>query len=739
MSLGHNHVFSHFSDIFRKNLAFALLACILAGGISGFFFDVRLNSCNTLAGTTDTVQLRIESCDYSLSYMARYHAVVTESANLPKNTRILLTSEHLGLDDGSILEGDITYAALAESSSPGFDAERYYLSERVFLTAEDVSLVLTGEDKTFRPTRFFRELNENLTAKILAHTKREYGGTAAAVLLGNDKFLADSVKRDFRRLGISHLLVVSGTHFSVLLAFVNHFLLELHLNPKKRALINLVLILFFMALTGFSGAVLRAGIMYLIAQIMRLLNRKVNYLHSLVIAGSLIVLCNPYAASDCGLQLSFAAAYSCLLYNELRIHLYRYLRKMRKSSDKPRKSPIKLPLPVRFLRNIFEVIGLTILVNVTLLPLLWLYFGEVSLLVVPANLIFIPMVTVLMYLTGLYLMQYPLGLLTIPLGKCINIYCELLQNLAETLSKLEHITLSVNYDFAVFFLLPLLIAFGLTPFISTKSLKKLSVFVFATLTAFFAVVGIRAYTDRPNVYFSYVTAGKNDGFLLKSDGNVLLCDVSDGSYGYLSGLIYEMSERNVCEAETLLLTHYHNKHLQYLGRLCDREILRNLVLPEPIDEREQKLYDSLVTTAEREGVNVQTVGIGETFSFGEAEIFLHERKYLSRSTHPITAVSVTAYDNRFTLLSCSFNESYETLTEWAETSDFVLFGHHSPIYKKAFGLSFHRTPKALIVSDAAIASMTEEFADALTDEHVLREPSNWCVKIEKNGNYTTVE
>ncbi len=739
LKVGRSRIFPARSDIFRKNLAYALIACILAGLVSTVFFDVRLHRFDDLAGTSDTVQVRIESCDYSLSYMARYHAVVTESGNIPKNTRILLTSEQTGLDDGILLTGELTYESLAESSSAGFDAERYYLPKRIFLTAEDVSLTVTGEDHAFRPAKFFRDLNETLTVRILAHTKREYGGTAAAVLLGNSEFLADSVNRDFRRLGISHLLVVSGTHFSVLLSFMNRFLIGLRLKRRQRALINLGLILFFMALTGFSGAVLRAGIMYLLAQITLLLHRKNNYLHSLALAGSLIVLWNPYAAADCGLQLSFAAAYSCLLYNELHLLFRRYLRQKRKPTAKPRQPHPKPALPIRLLRNISGVIGLTSLVNVTLLPLLWLYFGEVSLLSIPANLIFIPLVTLLMYLTGLYLVQYPLGLLTIPLGKCINVYCGLMQNLAETLSGLDHITLSVNYDFAVFFLIPLLIAVGLIPFISTENLKKLSAFILAILTVFFAVIGVLRYTDRPNVYFSYVTKGKNDGFVLKSNGNVLFCDVSDGSYGYLSELIYEMSERNACEVEVLLLTHYHNKHLQYLGRLCDREILRNLVLPEPIDDRERDLYNSLVSTAEREGVNVQTVGVGETFSFGEAEIYVHERKYLSRSTHPITAVSVTAYDYQTTLLSCSFNESHETLTNAAQTSDFVLFGHHSPVYKKAFGLSFDRKPKTLIVSDAAMASMTHEFADALTRENMLCEPADWCVRIGKNGNYTIVE
>lgn len=188
-----------------------------------------------------------------------------------------------------------------------------------------------------------------------------------------------------------------------------------------------------------------------------------------------------------------------------------------------------------------------------------------------------------------------------------------------------------------------------------------------------------------------------------------------------------------------MLTHYHNKHLQYLGRLCEREVLRSLVLPEPTDEREEGLYRSLCNTAEREGIEVHTVRIGESYSFGDAEIILHERMYLSRSTHPVTAVSVNAYGNLTTILSCSFNQSHESITEYAEQSDFLIFGHHSPVYKKAFDLTFDAEPKAVLTSDAACDYMTEEFLTELDGMNTVREPADWGIRIDRNGNCTIIK
>ena len=740
LRIGGARIFPEKTDSFRRGLSFVLCACAAAGIYSIAFFDVYYGIFSDYAGQSDAVRVRIESCDYSLSYMARYHAVVTDSDLIPDNTQILLSTEQVGLEDGTILEGTIVYSALSESSSGGFNAERYYLPKRILLTAEDESLRETGKENPFRISSLFRRLNHKLTVRLIAHAKREYGGTAAAVLLGNKEYLPDQTSRDFRRLGVSHLLVVSGTHFSVLLTFASRAMIRMRINRRKRAGVSILLILFYMALTGFSASVLRAGIMYLIAQMALLADRRVNELHSLAFAGSAIVLFNPFAAADCGLLLSFTATYSCLMYNSLRTLFYRHRREKRKAAGKPRRKYRKPNLFVRILRNTFGVIGLTAVVNITLLPLIWLYFGEFSLLSIPANIVFIPLVTILMYLTALFLIQYPLGILTYPLAQCINRYCTVMLGLAGTMSELEKFMVPVNYRFTVWFLVPLTVMLVMIPFVSEKRFRILVSGIFTVLAAFFLVIGIVRITDRPNVYFSYVTAkARNDGFVLKSEGKVLLCDISDGSYSYLSELICEMSDLHACEAETLLLTHYHNKHLSSLGRLCDREVLRTLVLPEPMDERENGIYQSLCNTAEREGVTVHTVSIGEPYEFGNAEILLHERMYISRSTHPITAVSVSAYDNLTTILSCSFNQSHVEITEYAERSDFLIFGHHSPVYKKTFGLSFENMPKAVITSDAACEYMTEEFSAVLGSLKTIHEPAGWCLKTDQSGNCTTIE
>ena len=178
--------------------------------------------------------------------------------------------------------------------------------------------------------------------------------------------------------------------------------------------------------------------------------------------------------------------------------------------------------------------------------------------------------------------------------------------------------------------------------------------------------------------------------------------------------------------DTLFLDDYHNKHIQLISRVSDNEILRTIILPEPIDDREAGIYNSILKDALVSGFEVITIPAGGSFCYGDAVITLYPRTYLTRSTHPITAVRIEMGDEDALILSGSFNESETDLLPLAEQAEYLIFGVHSPVYKKAFGLDFSSTPKEIIVSEDAYEYMDEslrEYAASFgsrNDSEVLR-------------------
>lgn len=137
---------------------------------------------------------------------------------------------------------------------------------------------------------------------------KEFSGAVNAMLTGEKSYLSDEVMNIFSRSGISHLFAVSGFHLSLWTSAI--FVFFEKLNKELRLLGNIIavaFILFFMALTGFSPSVIRAGLMMLIFIAGQLTKYKSDSVNSLFVALSVILLINPYTVTSTSLQMSFLA------------------------------------------------------------------------------------------------------------------------------------------------------------------------------------------------------------------------------------------------------------------------------------------------------------------------------------------------------------------------------------------------------------------------------------------------
>lgn len=162
-------------------------------------------------------------------------------------------------------------------------------------------------EKPSRALRFrLYELRQALSRRLRLYLPRELGGIEAAMLLGDRGQLTQSVEDCFRMAGVSHLLSISGLHFSMLCGL---FLLGPGAQRRRYCRPYLVLqaavLLFYMALTGFPVSVVRAGVIYLVSLLGYAFVQPSDLLTSLGIAALAIGLQNGYAPCDIGCQLSF--------------------------------------------------------------------------------------------------------------------------------------------------------------------------------------------------------------------------------------------------------------------------------------------------------------------------------------------------------------------------------------------------------------------------------------------------
>lgn len=664
-----------------KKLLVAVLLCAFAAlGVSLLTFDVYASRFSRKAGAEDSVTLEITEVVYTSSFNSRYYADVLESDTFGSRFRIFLDSPDNSYLPRDRMTGTITYKNLEEDIN-GYNERRYALSQRVVIAADALSLNYEGRNSGFSFSYFFRDLNDALAEHLFRYTGEEEGGLGAALLLGNKTNLSDSLERDFRRLGIIHLLCLSGAHLAILTTLMERILLRLKIGKKKRCFINITAVLLYMALTGFPPSLTRAGIMLILANLAYLVGRRHDYPTSLTFSCALITALNPFSALDYGLHLSFAAAHSCFISSVVS-HRFSYPFTIRKKTRFRR----AVRQYNRFIRKVMATAVFNLIITVVLLPFMWLYYGELSLFSLPANIIYIPLITLLMYaVIGFYLLS-PLMIFSVPLAKGIVLLTRLISWSAERLSSLRGIVLSLNYWFTPVFMIPLVILAVCSFSGKRKTIRRASCLGICVFALFLGTVGIQTALTKGEFAAEYVSKGRNDGFLVKSDGGLMVCEVSDGSHSFASLLTSHRYDFNCTEIEAYLLTHYHKRHITALEKLTDECIVRALVLPEPVTETDTEVFASLSKMAEEKHIQLILTHRGntDTVYFNDTELETYPLTLLSRSDHPIIALRITQGEDSIMYLGGSFNEGDERITEHAAEADCIILGGHNPIYKKAF-------------------------------------------------------
>ncbi|HEX2867589.1 MAG TPA: DNA internalization-related competence protein ComEC/Rec2 [Ignavibacteriales bacterium] len=333
---------------------------------------------------------KIQSVDLKRDYEIRF-LVDTDSVRFNGRTYPLEVSticrmrdekkENLEAQYDKVSPGDYvslrgTFSKGRQMRNPGeFDYQKY-LEERgisavhtAYSTA-DFS-ILSSQDKMPVEDFLFR------VRKSIDHVFYEYQTKACAsllrgFLLADRSEVEEDVQTDFINTGVVHILAVSGSN--VVLIIMIFTLLLGRFNIVVRSVITLLGLFLFLIITGSTPSVLRAVIMGAVAILAFLTNRSGSVFNLLAIAALIILAINPAQLFDAGFQLSFSAVLSIVV-------IYPHLKSLLD----------RLKLKSAILYKVLLFLSVTVAAEIGVLPFTVFYFGKVSIVSLPANLLVIPL------------------------------------------------------------------------------------------------------------------------------------------------------------------------------------------------------------------------------------------------------------------------------------------------------------------------------------------------------------
>ncbi len=652
------------SAVLRRTLCIALCGILLGSTFFSVYTDLIIRrDIRRFDGCEAEITGVVEQCEYATSYMAEYRVRLRSADGESIRFTVLLETPDTSLSAG---DGILCRAVFTpfEEMNAGFTEERYYFSEGIRMRAEAEKVTVTDTVPTGIRT-LFDNIRLSMRARLRVSLGRDAAALPAALFLGDRSQLSDSLSRDFRRLGISHLLAISGLHFMLILGGTEKILLAFIPAKRTRLLILAGVTVFYMLLSGMTESVCRAGLMMLFSYSAVLFSRQGDMPTALGVSAFLICIANPAAYYSVGLQLSVIAVGALACCSHL---------KKRLPSAKIKSRVL------RFLAESGYSLLTTTAVQLVILPLLCLYFGEMSLLTPAATLLFSPLVQLILFLTPVLLFIPSLT----PLILLMQHLTAWTEQLASSAASLRGITVPLNYALCPLFALLITISFICLTFSKGRRCTAAALSAFCLLTAGFGgYLAASLSADAAQTALISSVYKKNDAVTVVSEGKYLLCDMSDGSYSAMRAAYETARLHHATELEAILLTHLHARHIHTFDRISNTTYVRALILPEAENENETAFAASLIACANEKGIPVYqySTSAGSTVQFADVHLQM-TRSYISRSSHPILSLSVKANEKTVQYLGTSFSET-ETIDPSADT---LIFGIHGPIYKKTYTL-----------------------------------------------------
>lgn len=244
-----------------------------------------------------------------------------------------------------------------------------------------------------------------------------------ATLTGDRSLLTTSTRQEFANAGIAHILALSGLHLAIIASILAGILtpLDLVVHYKVRFIAVIILIWAFTLITGMTPPTLRACVMATVFYIDLLLERPHSRVNALCAAALVILVISPTTLFDPGFQLSVACVGTIILFAET-LNPFR-------QHEHPR------------LHTAASAVVASSVAAAGSWMLTAHYFGKLSLLTLPSNLIVIPLLFPYILLVTIYTILLSIGLDVGPLRF-------LLDNGAEGLTLLARHTASSTINFS---------------------------------------------------------------------------------------------------------------------------------------------------------------------------------------------------------------------------------------------------------------------------------------------------
>lgn len=458
---------------YRQNTIIFIL-CLLIGYMLTDFNNQHINKDKPyLRGEIVKVK---ETDDYRLYFIR-------------SDTRTYIFYNDLVLKEGDMIEvrGRLEKISSYNNFS-SFNKSKHYKSKKIFYEIKKAKVQLVGHK-----ARWKYDIKSYMTEIIDINLSKQGASLVKSMLLASDK--SGEITESFTNLGLAHILAISGLHLSILIGLLDQIGRRMHLNKKYYSIFIISILIFYGYIVDFPVSFIRSIIMYSLSILtIYTLNIK-DRINDMLVAMTICLLINPFYIYSAAFYLSYSSVFA--IY-----YISPNLRRVFKKT------------PDFILGNLAIQLGL--------LPFLSLYFNKFNLITFVANLLVVPIMSRILFLSFI-LVIFNLSFLSYIINPSFDIIIFLVETLEYLGKNLSLSFPSLSLTGSILYFLFIYVIFNYRILIYHIKRKKKIFLVY--LSAVFILVKLFI----PGATVNMVDIGQGDAILYR-DRNLNILFDTGGDY-----------------------------------------------------------------------------------------------------------------------------------------------------------------------------------------------------------------
>ena len=622
---------------------FVLPPLLVSSLISIINFDINYNNIQTYVDKECYIDfIPIEEHYVSDTYSI-YTVKVTSVNNDRSNFKATITFE--GTIDTPLYYSYSAKVMFSQNNTYETDNRISNLSNGIFISANVTDKITDNKTlvKLF-PNYYFNKLNNTLSSVFDRHIKGEENNLSQALILGNKSKLSPHTKYNFQKLGLSHMLAVSGLHLSILISTLDLIIDKLSINKKKKYVLMIFLTFAYAGLTGFSSSVKRAALMLIIYYLTFLIAKSNDSITSLCTSVALIVFFSPCSVFDIGLWLSFLSTYGILAVA---------IPVTQKSIDNQNNEEKHSLLKTTF-KKLWSMLLFGIVPVLFSIPAIWISYGEIAVLSPISNILFTPFLLAIMYTCPVFLCLSFIPPLAHSVSLIPYLSAKLMLTLAELLSDFSPV-ISINYSFSKYIIIFLVVTLFIISLTNPKNKSVYFIPFIVSILIFSICIYVHFTNTKDTQKAIYSTSYSGQSFLIISNRKTLLLDISGGNTQNALLAELHLNNNHLTQLNGYIITDYTNRYLKSIERLSAVTDIETLYLPTTYGQYDEVIKQQIISLANEYKIDI--VPYDNLIAFNGVDIQVENLSKSAEYKPDSIAVTLSANNSSYVYFSYGFDST----------------------------------------------------------------------------------